>query len=162
MGLSKQWDPILLTIAGGSGSAIGELSSYLIGYYGRRIVSAEQQRKMDYIVKVFGRSSPIAIFLFALTPLPDDLLFVPLGIMHYNFLKVFIPSLLGKLLMIYLLVSFGQIGGDIIIRIFGDEGSWIGMLITVVLLIISVIALFRIDWEKVLEKHLRQRGETQD
>ncbi len=148
------WDTFLLTIAGGLGAAIGELSSYLVGYYGRRIVSDEQQRKMDYIVKIFGRSVPIATFLFALTPLPDDLLFIPLGIMRYNLLKVFIPALIGKLLMIYILASFGKIGGDIIIQIFGGEGSWIGMLITVILLVIILIALFRINWEKVFEKRL--------
>ena len=162
LGLSKQWDPLLLTIACGSGAAIGELSSYLVGYYGRKIVSAEQQRKMNYIVKILGRSVPIAVFIFALTPLPDDLFFIPLGIMHYNLLKVFIPSLLGKLLMVYLLASFGQIGGDLIIRIYGEEGSWIGMLITFILLMVIVIALFRIDWEKVFGKYLGKRDKTKD
>lgn len=148
------WDPIMLMISGGVGSAIGELAGYLLGYYGRRLVSEERQKKMDYLLKVLGKYSPAAIFLFALTPLPDDLLFIPLGMLRYNVVKAFIPALFGKLLMAYLVAYFGKVGGDFIIGFFGDEGSWIGALITSALLIIGVVILYRIDWEKVLDRYV--------
>ena len=153
------YDPLLLTIAGGAGSAIGEFSGYMLGYYGRRLLSSERQRKMSYLLRMFGRYGPIAIFLFALTPLPDDLLFIPLGILRYSHVKAFIPSILGKLLMCYILASLGQTQAQLILFLFGQEGSWIGMIITAVLLIIIVIALYRIDWEKVFEKYTSKRGE---
>lgn len=154
------YDPLLLTIAGGAGSAIGEFSGYLLGYYGRRLLSSERQRKMGYLLKLFGRYGPIAIFLFALTPLPDDLLFIPLGILRYSYVKAFIPSVLGKLFMCYILAYFGRTQGQLILLLFGQEGSWIGMIITAVLLVIVVIALYRIDWEKVFEKYMSRRGES--
>jgi len=151
------WDPILLTIAGGTGSAIGELAGYLLGYYGRRIVSKERQRKMDYLLKVFGKYSPVAIFIFALTPLPDDLLFIPLGILRYNIVKAFIPAILGKTLMCYILASFGSVYGDILAVLFGDEGSWIGAVITAVLLVVVIYVLYRVDWEKVFDKYITNK-----
>jgi membrane protein DedA with SNARE-associated domain len=151
------WDPILLTIAGGTGSAIGELAGYLLGYYGRRIVSKERQRKMDYLLKVFGKYSPVAIFIFALTPLPDDLLFIPLGILRYNIVKAFIPAILGKTLMCYILASFGSVYGDILTVLFGDEGSWIGAIITAVLLVVVIYVLYRVDWEKVFDKYITNK-----
>lgn len=147
------WDPIMLMISGGVGSAIGELAGYLLGYYGRRLVSEERQKKMDYLLRVLGKYSPAAIFLFALTPLPDDLLFIPLGMLRYNVVKAFFPALVGKLLMAYLVAYFGKVGGDFIISLFGDEGSWIGALITSALLIIGIVVLYRIDWEKVLDRY---------
>jgi len=58
------WDPIMLMISGGAGSAIGELAGYFLGYYGRRLVSEERQKKMDYLLRVLGKYSPAAIFLF--------------------------------------------------------------------------------------------------
>jgi len=152
------YDPLLLTIAGGAGSAIGEFSGYLLGYYGRRLLSSERQRKMSYLLKLFGRYEPIAIFLFALTPLPDDLLFIPLGILRYSYVKAFIPSVLGKLFMCCILAYFGRTQGQLILLLFGQEGSWIGMIITAVLLVIVVIALYRIDWENVFEKYMSKRG----
>jgi membrane protein DedA with SNARE-associated domain len=153
------WDPLLLMISGGAGSAIGELAGYLLGYYGRRLVSEKQQKKMDYLLKILGKYSPAAIFLFALTPLPDDLLFIPLGMLRYNVVKAFIPALFGKLLMAYLVAYFGKVGGDFIIGLFGDEGSWIGALITSALLIIGIVILYRIDWERVLDRYVANQKE---
>lgn len=154
----KGWNPLLLTIAGGSGSAIGEFAGYFLGYYGRRIISEERQRKMDYLLKIFGKYSPIAIFLFALTPLPDDLLFIPLGILRYSPVKVFIPAIIGKTLMCYILASFGKVYGDVLTFFFGDEGSWIGAAITGVFLILAIYVLYRVDWEKVFTKYAANRG----
>jgi len=156
---SGQWDPALLIIAGGTGSALGELSGYALGYLGRKIISEERKRKMTFLVRFFDRFGPLAILVFALTPLPDDLLFIPLGILRYKFYKVFIPALIGKLLMIFLLVYFGKIWGAILISIFGEGGSLIGMVITTILLVIVIIAIYRIDWEKLLQKYVPDRGE---
>ena len=115
---------------------------------------------MQALVKLFGRYGPLAIFLFALTPLPDDLLFIPLGIMRYKFIKAFIPALLGKILMIYILAYFGRTGANVILLIFGEGNMWVGMAVTAVLLAIVLVLLFRIDWEKVLQKYMGNRGES--
>ena len=155
LGASSQWDPFLLMIAGGFGAAIGELSGYILGYYGRRIISQERLRKMNYLIKAFGRYLPIAIFFFAFTPLPDDLLIIPLGILKYKLFKVFIPSLLGKLIMVFTLAHLGRIGANFILLIFGEESGWIGSVILFVLFIVILVILFKMDWEKVLEKYVK-------
>jgi len=152
------WDPILLIIAGGVGSAIGELSGYVLGYFGRKIVSKERQRKMTYLVKLIDRYGPLAIFTFALTPLPDDVLFIPLGILRYKLYKAFIPALIGKVLMISILVYFGGLWGNILLQVFGDSGNLYAMLATAILLVVVLIALYRIDWEEVFRKHFGERG----
>jgi len=160
LSLTGQWNSALLIIAGGIGSALGESTGYALGYFGRRVIGEERQRKMTYLVRLFDRYGPLAVFVFALTPLPDDLLFIPLGIMKYKFYKAFIPALIGKILMIFILVNFGSIAGDILARIFGDSGNLWGIIITTILLIIIVIALYRIDWEKLLKKYVGERGES--
>ena len=158
--IASRYDPVLLAVFGGAGAALGEFTGYLLGFYGRRILSEERRRKMEALVKLFGRYGPLAIFLFALTPLPDDLLFIPLGIMRYKLVKAFIPALLGKVLMLFILAYFGRIGADVILLIFGEGNMWVGMAITAVLLTIILILLFRIDWEKVLQKYMGNRGEN--
>jgi len=158
--IASQYDPVLLAVFGGVGAALGEFTGYLLGFYGQRILSEERRRKMEALVKLFGRYGPLAIFIFALTPLPDDLLFIPLGIMRYKLVKAFIPALLGKVLMLFILAYFGRIGADVILLIFGEGNMWVGMAITAVLLTIILILLFRIDWEKVLQKYMGNRGEN--
>jgi membrane protein YqaA with SNARE-associated domain len=145
-------DPFFVAVSGGLGSALGEFSGYTLGYYGRKVVSKERRRKMDYMVKVFDRYGPVAIFLFALTPLPDDLLFIPLGVMRYAFWKAFIPALLGKMLMTFILAYSGQQSITIIKTLFGGSGL-LGTVITFALLIIIIVAMIKIDWEKLFEKH---------
>jgi len=149
-------DPILVAIASGFGSAVGEFSGYALGYYGRAVISEERQRKMDFMVKVFNRYGFFAIFFFALTPLPDDLLFIPLGIMRYKFVKAFVPSFLGKLLMSFILAYSGRLSIEFIRQILG-EGGWIGAIITTLFLIIIIVAILKIDWEKVFEKYVGER-----
>jgi len=157
LGMKGTMNPLLLAIAGGIGSAIGEFSGYALGYYGRTIISKKRQRKMNYMVRVLNRYGPVVIFLFALTPLPDDLLFIPLGIMRYTFIKAFIPCFLGKLLMCGILAFGGQLYYDILRSIFGEmtwEIELLTSIITAVALVLILVALFKIDWEKVLKKYV--------
>ena len=146
-------DPFFVAISGGLGAALGEFSGYVIGYTGRAVISEERRKKMKYMVKLFDRYGPAAIFFFALTPLPDDLLFIPLGVMRYPFVKAFIPALLGKMLMTFILAYSGQQSFELIEVIFGGSGL-LGTVITVALLIIIIVAMIKIDWEKLFEKYV--------
>jgi membrane protein YqaA with SNARE-associated domain len=151
-------DPFFIAITGGLGSALGEFSGYTLGYYGRNVVSEERRRKMDYMVKVFGKYGPAAIFLFALTPLPDDLLFIPLGVMRYPFWKAFIPALLGKTLMTFIVAYSGQQSIQIIRTLFGEAGI-LGIVVTTILLVLIIVAIIKIDWEKLFEKYVGAKKE---
>lgn len=145
-------DPIVLALAGGLGSAIGVLTGYFLGYYGRAILSEEHQKKMNFFVKIFGGNIPVVIFIFAFTPLPDALIFIPLGIARYNLVKVWIPNFLGKLLMSYVLARAGRLSIGFIRDLFGESG-WIGIILSTVFLIIILVVMFKLDWEKIFEKY---------
>ena len=151
--LGSTLDPLFVGISGGLGAVLGEFSGYALGYYGRAVVNEERRKKMDYMLKVFDRYGPTAIFLFALTPLPDDLLFIPLGVIHYPFWRAFIPAMFGKILMTFILAYSGQQYIDLILTIFGGSGL-LGALITSILLVVIIIAMMKIDWEKLFEKQL--------
>lgn len=158
LGMQGVMNPLLLTIAGGLGSAVGEFSGYVLGYYGRAVVSEKRQKKMNYIVKVLeNRYGPVVVFLFALTPLPDDLLFIPLGVLRYSFVKAFIPCFFGKLLMVAILAYGGQLYYAVLSTVFGQgtfEVELFTSVITAILLVFIFVAMFKIDWEKVLRKYI--------
>ena len=145
-------DPMLIALSSGLGSAVGEFSGYILGYYGQAILSDKQKRKMEFILKVFNRYGAITVFIFALTPLPDDLLIIPLGIMRYNFVKVLLPCLLGKILMSLILAYGGAMSIGFIQNILGEEGGMWSTVILTIILIIIIVAMLKIDWEKFLMK----------
>jgi membrane protein DedA with SNARE-associated domain len=160
------FDPFLIAIAAGLGSAVGEFSAYLLGLYGRKVISAERRRKIEFMVKVFDRFGPVTIFIFALTPLPDDLLFIPLGIMRYSLLRAFIPALIGKMSMNFIVAYSGRYAIKIIRDIFGEGSDWIavllGGLLGIGLLILVMVVMFKIDWEKIFMKYMKEKREKKN
>ncbi len=158
LGGLEKFDPVLIAVAAGLGSAIGEFSGYLLGVGGRKVIGDRYKKRMDFITKLFKKYGSIAIFIFALTPLPDDLLFIPLGVMRYNLLRAFIPAVLGKFVSNLIIAYSGRLSLDIVKNIFGVEGEGIslliGTIIGIVLLVIVFIIMFKVDWEKHFAKYV--------
>jgi membrane protein YqaA with SNARE-associated domain len=162
LGGLPSFDPLWIAVAAGAGAAIGEFSGYLIGFGGRRVIGEKYKKKMDFLTKLFKKYGPIAIFVFALTPLPDDLLFIPLGVMRYGLIRAFIPALIGKFFSNLIIAYSGRLSLEIVKSLFGVEGEGtsllIGTIIGIVLLVIVFIIMFKVDWEKRFAKYL---GETE-
>lgn len=143
-----QFNPLLLAVVAALGSAVGELVGYGLGYMGRGVVGKKREKSLNAMLKIFGRFGAVGVFIFALTPLPDDLLFIPLGLLRYKFWKVFLPCIAGKFLMFLIIAYIGVEIGQL---------SPILAVVTMILLVLVIIIMFRIDWEKV-EKTLLKKG----
>lgn len=113
---------------------------------------------MDVIMRLFERFGVPTVFIFALTPLPDDLLFIPLGVMHYNPVKTFCACLAGKFCMSLIVAYGGRYAIQLIKFFFGVESNFVSIIlnavVAVLLLIGILIVMFKLDWEK-LEKKLK-------
>jgi membrane protein YqaA with SNARE-associated domain len=160
--LGSKLDPVFLALAAGFGSALGEFSGYLLGVYGAKIISKERRRKMEFMVKVFNNWGPLAVFLFALTPLPDDLLFIPLGMMRYSVAKTFVAALAGKISMNFIVAYGGRFANETIKRFFvGAENDLIAIMLTaligVVSLIVILVVMFKLDWEKIYYRYVEKK-----
>ena len=152
------FEPLWIAVAAGAGAAIGEFSGYLIGFGGRKVVGEKYKKRMDFLTKLFKKYGTIAIFIFALTPLPDDLLFIPLGVMRYSLLRAFVPAILGKFLSNLIIAYSGRLSLEIVSALFGVEGEGtsllVGTIIGIVLLVIVFIIMFKLDWEKHFSKYI--------
>ncbi len=163
LGGLETFDPFLIAVAAGLGSAIGEFSGYLLGVGGRKVIGDRYRKRMDFITKLFKKYGSIAIFIFALTPLPDDLLFIPLGVMRYSLLRAFIPAVLGKFVSNLIIAYSGRLSLDIVKNIFGVQGEGmsllVGTIIGIVLLVIVFIIMFKVNWEKRFAKYVEEPKE---
>lgn len=166
LGGLQTFDPLFIAIAAGTGAAVGEFSGYLIGFGGRRVIGEKYKKKMNFLTKLFKKFGPIVIFVFALTPLPDDLLFIPLGIMRYSLLRAFIPALIGKFVSNLIIAYSGRLALTIISDIFGVEGegttALIGMILALVLMVIVFIIMFKVDWENRFAKYVNEAEEESE
>ncbi|MDH7564212.1 MAG: VTT domain-containing protein [Candidatus Bathyarchaeota archaeon] len=166
LGGTTAFDPVLIALVAGAGSALGEFSGYLLGIGGRKAISERYKRKMDVLTRAFNRFGWVVIFVFALLPLPDDLIFIPLGVMRYNVIKAFIPALIGKICMNFIVAYSGRLSIQVIRGFFGVDSDWasaaIGMILAVALLVIVFIVMFKVDWERRLEKYLEKTENKKD
>lgn len=161
------WVELLgIALVGGLGSALGESTGYAVGYGTKKIT---EERKSDLLNNIDGfgklilenkKRTPVYIFLFALTPLPDDILFLPLGMIKYPFWKCIIPGWLGKnfTTIFYccwpIFVAFGFVAQ-------GIESSGQSSIITeAILLLVTITVMFFImafDWTKYIEKKSQRK-----
>lgn len=142
-------DPKLLALSAGAGSALGEMVGYTIGYYGGSFIS-KGRRRMETIVRIFEKYGAVAVFIFALTPLPDDLILIPLGIIRMPFIKVFLPCLFGKIAMCFILAYGGKFLGGLAVGFASSETNLLTAIVTGIFLVIVILVVLKIDWEKLL------------
>ena len=86
------FNPIWVALAATAGGALGEFTSYLVGYWGRAAIDLErwERYKMRY--------GSFAIFLFALVPgLIFDLIAIAAGAVRFPFWKFMLASFAGRL-----------------------------------------------------------------
>jgi membrane protein YqaA with SNARE-associated domain len=146
--------PLLIALAATLGGAIGQVSGYLLGLSSKKVIKGKYKNNVDFLSKVFNKFGAIAIFAFALTPLPDDMVFIPLGSSRYNPIKAFTPALTGKLLLCLAVAYGGRFSIGIIRDVFGVGGDLTSFLISTSIGIAFAIALFKVDWAKRFDKYL--------
>ncbi|MCK4884061.1 MAG: VTT domain-containing protein [Candidatus Diapherotrites archaeon] len=103
----QTFDPLALSLIAGFGAAIGESTSYFLGFAGRKLVPERHMQKIEPYRKIFEKHGFFAILVFSATPLPDDLLYIPVGMMKYNFGKFFLAAFIGKTIMSAVIIYSG-------------------------------------------------------
>lgn len=146
-------DPILeiwIAISGGLGAAIGKLIVYYFGFGLRKILPDKVLENMEVFTKLFKNSAFIAVLLFAALPLPDDILYVPLGAMKYDIKRYFIALLVGKIIITSMAVYFGKS----VAWLLESTTSYPEYVTVPVLLIVTIYLTYlvaKIDWVKLAD-----------
>ena len=150
-------DPILLGLVCGLGSVIGETSAYLVGRGGRQLVEEKYGKRLESAKRLIQRYGALAIFIFAATPLPDDMLLIPLGLIKYDLKKALLACFLGKWLMCTLIAYAGKFSFEFVLNLFKGGGP-MGIVVGLILIILMLVAVFKIDWTRFLEPKEERKG----
>ncbi|MFQ5950712.1 MAG: VTT domain-containing protein [Candidatus Geothermarchaeales archaeon] len=113
-------DPVLLGIFSGLGAGLGKISSYFYGRGAREyVLKGRYRRKFDIVERVFGRYMFLAVLVGSATPMPDDFIFIPVGMMKYSLWKTVLGLVSGKIALSIVLAS----GGLYALNLLGLEGQ---------------------------------------
>ena len=149
--------PIVVAFIASLGCMIGEIGGYAVGRGASTFISEEQSqnlRKYQKFLIEHPKTAPILIFIFGLTPLNDDFITIPLGIIKYSFLKTIFWCWLGKFGLM-LIFSFNLLN---ICSLLGGE-SWVLSIVSLYLIIVIMYIMIKIDllafFKNLVEKRNR-------
>ena len=157
--LNKELDPNIIALSATFGAVLAKSSIFIASYYGRNLLSNKTKSKIlplqNFLVKYGG----LAAFIAALLPVPDDLVYIPLGIAKYSVRKFVLFTFIGKLLY-GLIIVWGAVflGRPIMEKFlsFSDTNNQFSIAVisalTIGLLILILFFTFKMDWTKIIGK----------
>ena len=126
----------------------------MIGYFiGRRVSEVisvdrtEKLKKYQQYLLDHPKIAPFLIYLFGLTPLNDDIIIIPLGIIKYDVRKTIFWIWLGKF---GLMLSFAYNLLNVCTLLGGE--NWILSILTLYFTIIIVYLMVKVDFIKIFQK----------
>ena len=157
MSVGDQFDLHVLALLSAVTATVAKQIIFYVSYGGRKMINEKTRKRMrpfERLVKKYGAG---AAFFAAATPIPDDFIFVPLGLAKYNPKRFFIATLTGKIVLSYAIVFISHNLGLSLVEPFLENVTdatpiYIGIIIFGVMMTSVVILLLRLDWARILGK----------
>ena len=157
MSVGDQFDLHVLALLSAITATVAKQIIFYVSYGGRRIINEKTRKRMRPFERLVKRYGAGAAFFAAATPIPDDLVYVPLGLAKYNPRRFFIATLTGKIVLSYAIVFISHNLGLSLVEPFLeniDDATpvYIGIIIFGAMMTAVVVLLLRLDWARILGK----------
>lgn len=147
--------PLLVGFIASLGCLVGEMVGYLVGRGASEVISDERKVNLNkyqqYLIE-HPKLAPFLIFLFGITPLNDDMITVPLGLIKYSIKKTIFWVWLGKLGLM-LIFAYNLFS----ICIFFGAENWVLSIITLYFTVITVYLLLKVNIIDLIKKIKRRK-----
>ena len=141
-------NPIAVGILAGLGAAVGELTGYLVGLGGKKLI--EEKIEFVSIRKIYSKYGLWTIFMFAAVPFPFDIIGIVCGMLEVPPMVFFSLTAGGKIASRLMLAAAGARGANLVFGIFEGRIDFYGILF--ILIIVSVFLSSLIYWRVWLKK----------
>ena len=155
MSVGEQFDIHILALISAFTATIAKQIIFYASYGGRRMISEKTKKRMKPFQKLVKRYGGAAAFVAAATPIPDDMVYIPLGLAKYNPKRFFIATLSGKIVLCYIIVLISHYTGLSILEPILEDiddpfAIYAGMIVFGAIMTAIVILLLRLDWARIL------------
>ena len=157
MAAGEQFDIHVLALIGALTTTAAKQIIFSVSYGGRKIISEKTKKRMMPFQKLVKRYGATAAFVAAATPIPDDIVYIPLGLAKYSPKKFFVATLSGKIVLCYAIVLISHyMGLSLLEPVLQDIEDplpvYVGIIILGIAMTVTVILLLRLNWERILGK----------
>ncbi len=153
-GLSPFWLGLLM----GLGAGIGQMFGYIVGRWGSGWFHRRKPETYDAMERIL-RERPGLIFLFIIifgsTPLPDDLILIPLGMLRYPWWKAWLPSTIGKCVAGWIVTYSSRfVYQSLESNAAASATGLLSQFATIASLAVVAYIMLRLDWVKIMHRLL--------
>ena len=149
-------DPATLVIIGfliALAAALAKGVYYVVTFFVSKHLSEKSRRRLDAEAVKVKPWAFLLLYLAAATPIPDEPVVIPLGLMKYNPAKFFLAYFLGK-------ISITIVGAFLGNWTEAQFSSWFSqeamIALSIVLTVIVTVIMFKVDVGKWLDKILKR------
>ncbi|MGB7558989.1 MAG: VTT domain-containing protein [Nitrososphaeraceae archaeon] len=153
--LNRNLDPHVIALSSAVGAVAAKMIIFYGSYYGRNILSSKTKKRIMPLQRFFGRYGWVGAFTASVTPIPDDLVYIPLGLAKYNPWKFATAVFAGKLILNEMIVAGTIFVGRPFVDMLSTEEITPVYLVTAAIVTAAVMGLIiyfslRIDWAKII------------
>ena len=140
------------------GAVLAKGSHYMITFFISGKLSEQRRKRLDADAAKVRRWAFPLLFLAAVSPIPDEPIVIPLGLMKYSLSKFFVAYFLGKLTIA---IAGAFLGGFIETSVSGWISQEVMIAISVVLTVTITVILLKLDLSKWIERILHKKPKAQ-
>lgn len=151
-------DPVSIGFLVAVGAATAKFIHYLVTFFISEHIGEQRRKRLDAVAPRLRRWGFVALFIVAATPIPDEPVVVPLGLLKYNPAKFFLAYFAGKLSITTAGAYLGRLGEDLLSSIISQE---VLVVVSIVLTIALTVILLKVDVAGIAQKVLRRKTRTE-
>jgi membrane protein DedA with SNARE-associated domain len=157
MSVGNEYNLHALALVSAVSATIAKQIIFTVSFGGRKIMNEKTRKRMRPFERLVKRYGAAAAFVAAATPIPDDIIFIPLGLAKYNPKRFFVATLSGKIVLSYVIVFISHYIGLSFIQPFLeniDDATpvYIGILIFGIVMTAVIVLLLKLDWARIMAK----------
>ncbi len=157
MSVGNEYDLHVLALLSAISATVAKQIIFFVSFSGRKIMNEKTRKRMRPFERLVKKYGAAAAFVAAATPIPDDIIFVPLGLAKYNPKRFFIATLTGKIVLSYIIVFISHYIGLSFIEPFLENIDdttpvYIGMIIFGAIMTAVIVLLLKLDWVRIMGK----------
>jgi membrane protein DedA with SNARE-associated domain len=153
---NPNFNPHLISLVSALGIVGAKTIIFFISYYGRKILSNKTKKRMRPLQNLVSRYGWFGAFIAALTPIPDDIVYIPLGLAKYRPWKFATATFAGKFLMNQSIVWGSIFLGRPFVEDLLSAGTTnmtsliVAAIVSTAVLAVVVYFSLKIDWAKII------------
>jgi membrane protein DedA with SNARE-associated domain len=157
MSVGNQYDLHVLALLSAITATVAKQIIFFVSFGGRKIMNEKTRKRMRPFERLVKRYGAAAAFVAAATPMPDDIIFIPLGLAKYNPKRFFVATLTGKIVLSYIIVFISHYIGLSFVEPFLENVDdttpvYIGIAIFAAIMTAIIVLLLKLDWQRIMAK----------